>query len=118
MSLHIKRIYEPPSPSDGFRVLVDRLWPRGVSKENADINEWLKDVAPSTELREWFNHEPEKWKSFSEKYSAELKDSPAFGELESIVEKHKNVTLLYAAKDEHYNQAVILSELLQSHKKE
>jgi uncharacterized protein YeaO (DUF488 family) len=112
MPVHIKRIYEPWSFDDGCRVLVDRLWPRGIKKDTANIDEWLKGVAPSSALRTWFNHEPDKWKLFVEKYSAEIKDSPAFKELKSIIKKHKQVTLLYSAKDELHNQAVALLELL------
>ena len=117
MTLHIKRIYESPSPGDGYRVLVDRLWPRGIKKETAGIDEWLKDVAPSQVLRKWFNHEPEKWKTFLEKYSAELEVSAAFKELKNLIDKHKRITLLYSAKDEQHNQAVALQQLLQHHKK-
>jgi uncharacterized protein YeaO (DUF488 family) len=113
MSVLIKRIYEPVSPGDGYRVLVDRLWPRGVKKETALVNEWLKDVAPSTVLRKWFNHEPKKWKAFVQKYSAELQDSTAFDELKILIGKHKTVTLLYSAKDQQHNQATALKQLLQ-----
>ncbi len=113
MPIHIKRIYEPPSPNDGYRILVDRLWPRGIKKETASIDQWLKEVAPSTPLRKWFNHEPEKWNAFVEKYAGELKTSAAFKELKSLVHKHKKITLLYSAKDKLQNQAVALQQLLQ-----
>jgi uncharacterized protein YeaO (DUF488 family) len=113
MAVHIKRIYEPFSPNDGHRVLVDRLWPRGIKKEAAKIEEWLKEVAPSQKLREWFNHEPGKWKVFSEKYAAELHDSVAFHHLKKLASEHKKITLLYSAKDEQHNQAVVLQQLLQ-----
>jgi uncharacterized protein YeaO (DUF488 family) len=112
MPVHIKRIYEPLSPDDGYRVLVDRLWPRGIKKETANFDEWLKDVAPSTALRKWFNHEPEKWEAFIKRYATELKDSVAFKELKSLVARHKHVTLLYSAKDHEHNQAVALHKLL------
>lgn len=112
MSVQIKRIYEPLVSSDGYRVLVDRLWPRGVKKEAVQIDKWLKDVAPSSVLRKWFNHEPEKWQSFIEKYSSELQGSAAFKELKILITKHKQVTLLYSAKDQQYNQAAALKQLL------
>lgn len=112
MPVHIKRIYEQVSPEDGYRVLVDRLWPRGIKKENAKIDLWLKEVAPSGALRKWFNHEPGKWKLFLEKYAAEIKNAAAFKELQSIISKHKKVTLLYSAKDELHNQAAALLQLL------
>jgi uncharacterized protein YeaO (DUF488 family) len=114
MPLHIKRIYEATSPDDGYRVLVDRLWPRGIKKETAAIDQWLKDVAPSGALRKWFNHEPEKWQSFVEKYSDELKTSSAFKELKDLIKKHKKITLIYSAKDEQHNQGAAL-QLLLSH---
>jgi uncharacterized protein YeaO (DUF488 family) len=108
MAIQTKRIYLPAAKTDGFRVLVDRLWPRGVRKEDAHLDLWLKEVAPSTELRKWFNHEPEKWKDFCTKYKAELKNSAAMSELRSMVRAHKDVTLLYAAKDEEHNEAIVL----------
>lgn len=113
MPTHIKRIYEPISPEDGYRVLVDRLWPRGMKKGTALVDEWLKDVAPSSALRKWFNHEPEKWEAFVQRYSAELQATTAFKELKALIGKHKTVTLLYSAKDRQYNQAAALQELLQ-----
>lgn len=109
----LKRIYEKAEKSDGFRVLVDRLWPRGVSKEKAKLDLWLKDVAPSTELRIWFAHDPEKWAEFQKKYEAELrKNKAALDQLKKITEKEENLTLLYAAKDEEHNEAIILKEIL------
>ena len=113
MPVHIKRIYEPLSPGDGYRVLVDRLWPRGVKKETAQVDEWLQDVAPSSALRKWFNHEPEKWKAFVRKYSAELQASTALKKLKTLIGKHKTVTLLYSARDQQHNQAAALQQLLQ-----
>lgn len=115
--MKIKRVYEKPSSEDGFRVLVDRLWPRGLSKESAAIDEWDKDTAPSTELRKWFNHEPEKFLEFRKKYREELQTRPnGFERLKSISKK-REVTLLYAAKDENFNQAVVLKELLEEEEK-
>lgn len=113
-SINIKRVYEPHSKSDGFGILVDRLWPRGIRKEDERINLWLKEVAPSAELRKWFNHEAEKWSAFTKKYHAELKGSPALAELIDLVKKHRKVTLLYGAKDEEHNQAVALAHMLHS----
>jgi uncharacterized protein YeaO (DUF488 family) len=107
-----KRIYEPRSKADGFRILVDRLWPRGVKKEDAHYDDWLKEVAPSTELRKWFNHDPEKWTPFKAKYKTELKGSEALKELRALIKKHKTVTLLYGAKDEEHNHALALKQFL------
>ena len=113
MKVSIKRVYEKPDAADGFRVLVDRLWPRGVSKAHAEVNEWLKDVGPSDELRKWFGHEPERFVEFSKRYRAELKASDAFRSLEDMVAGHSHVTLVYSAKDEEHNQAVVLRDVLQ-----
>ncbi len=95
---------------DGYRVLVDRIWPRGVSKERAKLDEWLKEVAPSTQLRTWFHHEEPKWAEFRTRYRAELDGNPAVGQLRSILESHDVVTLLYSARSETENQAVVLAE--------
>lgn len=113
-TINIKRVYEPVEKSDGFRILVDRLWPRGIKKEEADFDTWLKDIAPSNELRKWFNHEPEKWEEFRKKYQAELKKSSVLKELVAIVKRHATVTLVYAAKDDQCNQAVVLREYLET----
>lgn len=110
-AISIKRIYEPAGPSDGTRVLVDRLWPRGMRKEDAPFDLWLKDIAPSTDLRHWFNHEPERWDEFKRRYRAELTDNPALAELKALVAKGQT-TLLYGAHDEQHNQAVVLAEYL------
>lgn len=110
--IKIKRIYEPVDKADGYRVLVDRLWPRGIKKETAGIELWLKEIAPSTELRKWFNHDPEKWESFRKKYYAELKGNPAVKEMKAVLKKHTVTTLLYSAKNEDYNQAIVLAEYL------
>lgn len=112
MAIRIKRIYEPFKKADGYRILVDRLWPRGIKKEEAHIDKWLKDVAPSTTLRKWFGHDPGKWKEFITRYEKELKGAPALDELKEDIRKHKTVTLLYGAKDEEHNQAVALAKLL------
>ncbi len=109
--IKIKRIYDVPSEDDGKRILIDRLWPRGISKEKAQIDIWLKDAAPSTELRKWYGHSPEKHEEFSNLYEKELSTSPvcinAVKLLKKIAEK-ENLTLLYAAKDEVHNHAIVL----------
>lgn len=111
--IKLKRIYEPYDENDGYRVLVDRLWPRGISKEKAHLDLWLKDIAPSTELRKWFNHDSKKWSEFKQKYQAELKDNREFVErLEQVKEKHSTLCLLYGAKDEVHNEAIVILELL------
>jgi uncharacterized protein YeaO (DUF488 family) len=112
MKLLIKRVYEPAAKSDGFRILVDRLWPRGITKDDVNLDVWLRDIAPSTALRKWFNHEPERWDEFQHRYHAELKEKTAL--LETITQQAKlgPVTLLYSAKDEEHNQAVALQNYL------
>jgi uncharacterized protein YeaO (DUF488 family) len=112
MRISIKRIYDEPALNDGKRILVDRLWPRGVSKEKAKLDLWLKDIAPSTELRKWFDHDPRKWAEFRKKYHAELKNNvEVVSQLKKIAKK-ANVTLLYGAKDEKHNEAVVIMEYL------
>lgn len=106
--LKIKRVYEHPDKSDGFRILVDRLWPRGIKKEMAQVDIWMKEVAPSTALRKWFNHDPAKWEAFIKKYMLELKGSESARELIDVIHKHPKVTLLYSAHDEQHNQAQVL----------
>jgi len=114
MHLQLKRIYDPPSADDGYRVLVDRLWPRGVKKEAAELDAWLKDVAPSPELRTWWDHDPARMAEFATRYRAELADNPALGELSEIAETHPVVTLLYGAHDPKVNHAVILREAVEA----
>lgn len=109
--LRIKRVYEEPSPDDGSRILVDRLWPRGLSKQNAKLALWLKDVAPTPELRKWFNHEPARLSEFDHRYRAELAHNPAIGQLRLLLKSGK-VTLLYAARDPVCNHAMILASYL------
>lgn len=111
MGIFLKRVYEPPATTDGMRVLVDRLWPRGVTKSRARIDLWLKDLAPSTELRKWFGHDPERWSGFQKKYRAELKGNPALASLKEL-SRRGNITLIYAAKDELHNDAVVLKQVL------
>lgn len=112
MAIRVKRIYQPYSTSDGYRVLVDRLWPRGVKKSEAHVHRWMKEVAPSTALRQWFDHDESKWNEFLSRYRAELKGSSAIQELLALRDQHKNLTLLFGAKNEQYNQAVALMKML------
>lgn len=115
MSIKLKRIYEESAKNDGTRILVDRLWPRGISKEKAKLDHWLKEIGPSDDLRKDFHHEDLSFEKFKEKYLEEIKygeQKDAFDELKRIVNKEKQITLLYAAKDEDKNQAVILKEKL------
>ncbi|MBB5254816.1 DUF488 domain-containing protein [Sulfurisphaera ohwakuensis] len=107
--IKIKRIYDPVEKDDGIRILVDRLWPRGVRKDKVDV--WLKDIAPSDELRTWFNHDPNKWEEFKKKYFEELSKNPKLDILLQLIKKGENVTLLYASKSP-YNNAVALKEFL------
>jgi len=111
--IHLKRVYEEPSETDGLRILVDRLWPRGLTKERAAVELWLKEVAPSTELRKWFGHDPAKWKQFQIRYRKELRESK--NALDLLKEKCKGriVTLVYGARDEEHNEALVLKRLLQ-----
>ncbi len=111
MTVMLKRAYDPPTKTDGKRILVDRLWPRGLSKAKAEIDLWLKDVAPSTELRQWFGHVPEKWTEFQRRYRAELEDNPALLELEAL-SRRGDITLVYAARDQLHNEAVVLKQIL------
>jgi uncharacterized protein YeaO (DUF488 family) len=112
MKVTVKRIYEPAAPQDGYRVLVDRLWPRGIKKEAAHIDQWLKEVAPSTQLRTWFHKGEGDFAAFKKKYLAELKDNPALKELKQLLKEHKTLTLLYSAKDEEHNHALVLEGVL------
>lgn len=110
--LKIKRIYEPYSTADGCRILVDRLWPRGVKKEAAHINIWAKAVSPTPDLRKWFNHEPQKWDAFSTAYLKELEHSIALDELVETIRSVQTATLIYAAKDEKHTHALVLFDLI------
>ncbi|MCL5419506.1 MAG: DUF488 domain-containing protein [Candidatus Marsarchaeota archaeon] len=111
MLLGIKRIYEKVEVTDGTRILVDRLWPRGVRKSTAHIDRWMKEVAPNNELRIWFGHDPAKWEEFRKRYADELKGSKALDELLGIIRK-EDVTLVYSAHDAEHNNAVVLAELI------
>ncbi len=114
MTVNIKRVYELPAAKDGYRVLVDRLWPRGISKETAEINEWWKEYAPSTKLRKWFGHDPVKWNSFRQQYLVELRSNRK--ELVCAVSRanRDQITLVYGAKDEQHNQAVVMKEFIET----
>ncbi len=112
-TIKIKRIYLPSEKADGYRILVDRLWPRGLTKAKAAIDLWLKEVAPSAELRKWFNHDPEKWKAFKKQYDKELNDQKDALELILSKARQQPVTLLFGAKDESCNHAFVLKEYLE-----
>jgi uncharacterized protein YeaO (DUF488 family) len=110
--IKVKRVYDEPSSDDGVRVLVDRLWPRGLSKESARIDIWLRDVAPSDELRKWFNHDASKWEEFKRRYFKELENNKAVNELINLLRDRRTITLLYSAKSP-YNNATALKEYLE-----
>jgi uncharacterized protein YeaO (DUF488 family) len=113
MSILVKRVYAPADDGDGYRILVDRLWPRGLSKDAARVDLWMKEVAPSDALRRWFGHDPEKWTAFRERYAAELAAAPdALDGIRRAHAEHGRVTLLFAAKDEAHNNAVALRDVL------
>ena len=116
--VRLKRAYEPPSREDGFRILVDRLWPRGLAKADAAIDLWLKEVAPSAELRRWFGHDPEKWEEFRRRYRDELDgNAEAIEELRRVIAGKDKVMLLYAAHDDEHNNAVVLLDYLKAPEK-
>ena len=120
MTVAIKRVYEPAEPSDGVRVLVDRLWPRGLSKERAGIDEWVKEIAPSNELRHWYHARPDHWQDFRKKYLRELAQPDHLEGLQRLYElahKKEHLTLLFASKNEALNNAVVLKELLEGLRK-
>ena len=111
MSVRIKRVYDEPAADDGERILVDRLWPRGISKEKAAFDEWMKEVAPTSELRKWFDHRPERWDEFKERYRAELQGNPAVEALRARVAAGR-VTLLYGSRNREFNHAAVLADFL------
>jgi len=112
MDIKVKRVYDPADSSDGFRILVDRLWPRGLSKESAQVDSWLKSIAPSNDLRRWFNHDPDKWLAFKKRYFSELdSNDEAVNELLSHV-KRGCVTFLYSSKEQEHNNAVALKDYI------
>jgi uncharacterized protein YeaO (DUF488 family) len=113
--LHLKRAFEAPTSNDGYRVLVERLWPRGVRKEALELDEWLKDVAPSPDLRKWYGHDVAKWKEFEKRYRAELTREPAASAVKALEERatHEDVTLVFAARDEEHTNARVLRDVLE-----
>ena len=112
MSLAIKRVYDPPEASDGVRVLVDRLWPRGLAKDKAKVDRWMKELAPSDALRKWFGHDPAKWAEFRKRYAVELRDSRELIKELAATARRGRVTLVYAARDEQHNNAVVLADVI------
>ncbi len=113
-AIKIKRVYEKAATKDEYRILVDRLWPRGLTKEQAAIDLWLKEIAPSPGLRKWFGHDPERFLEFRTHYIEELAQNPAVAIVLNLLTKHKHVTLVYAAKSEDINHAVVLKEFMES----
>lgn len=112
MNIRIKRVYQQADGNDGVRILVDRLWPRGLTKEKARIDLWLKEIAPSTELRKWFNHDPEKWKRFRGRYETEIRHKDDLIKVLKQKASEGTVTLVYAARDEKHNEALVLKQFL------
>ncbi len=112
--IYVKRVYEPPADTDGLRVLVDRLWPRGISREKATIRHWFKDIAPSNSLRKWYLHDHEKWEGFKNRYFQELNENPEqTDQLKSLIDQHEIVTFLFSSKELKFNNAFALLEYLQ-----
>ncbi|MFD6135524.1 DUF488 domain-containing protein [Isoptericola sp. NPDC060257] len=115
MTITVKRVYEEPAPDDGARVLVDRLWPRGISKEHAHLDRWCKEVAPSTDLRTWFHHDPDRFEEFERRYRAELAGNPEVPELAALGAGDRRLTLVYSARDTEHNQALVLRDVLEAY---
>lgn len=115
--MRIKRAYLPAADDDGYRVLIDRLWPRGLRRETLALDEWLKDVAPSTKLRQWFKHDPSRWTAFEERYCAELAESSAREAVQALVQRAQRgrLILIYGARDEEHNDAVVLADVIRRH---
>ena len=113
MNIKIKRVYELPDKDDGMRILVDRLWPRGLTKEKASVDLWLKEIAPSTELRKWFAHDPDKWKSFRGRYETEIKHNDVLVKVLKDKVQRGTVTLVYGARDQKHNEALVLKQFLE-----
>jgi uncharacterized protein YeaO (DUF488 family) len=111
-NVKLKRAYEPPAPDDGTRILIDRLWPRGLKKTDAAIDQWMKEIAPSTELRKWFGHDPERWQEFRRRYRSELREHPEQLDRLRTLAQHGRITLVFSAHDEAHNDAVVLREVL------
>jgi len=115
--LRLKRAYEPAVHADGYRILIDRLWPRGLSKEKAAVNEWMKEVAPSADLRRWFGHDPERWRAFRRRYERELRAREELVREIAALASRRRVTLVYGARDEAHNDAVVLAAVVRAHMK-
>lgn len=113
--IQIKRAYESTSKKDGYRVLIDRLWPRGIKKENLSLSSWMKELAPSTQLRKEFGHDPKRWKQFQTKYKRELKSVAAQEKISMLanIAKKRNLTLVYGARDEEHNDAIVLKQIIE-----
>ena len=111
--IRLKRVYEPPGQDDGFRILVERLWPRGLSKERAQVDLWLKDIAPSPQLRTWYGHDVTKWAEFQRRYQAELRNNPAVKQMEELLPEKPVLTFVYAARDVEHNSAQVLKAFLE-----
>jgi uncharacterized protein YeaO (DUF488 family) len=112
--IQLKRVYEEPSDDDGLRILVERLWPRGLSKEKAQVDQWRKEISPSPELRKWYGHDPEKWPEFQKRYRDELRhNEEAASELARLIKEQDRITFVYAAKDEAHNSALVLKQFLE-----
>ena len=112
--LKIKRVYDPPSPNDGKRILIDRLWPRGLKKEDAKVDDWIKEVAPSTELRTWYGHDPKKWSEFKRRFFSELQRRQDLVEGIVSASRKGTVTLLFGSREERFNNAVALKEFVEA----
>ncbi len=112
--IRLKRIYEPPALEDGFRVLVERLWPRGVSRQRARLDLWLKDIDPSPELRKWYAHDQTKWNEFQRRYRSELIKNPVLSRLQKLIHEQKAITFVYAASDEEHNSARVLKTFIEA----
>jgi uncharacterized protein YeaO (DUF488 family) len=110
--VRLKRAYEPPAADDGTRILIDRLWPRGVKKTDAAIDEWMKEIAPSSALRKWFGHDPERWQEFRRRYQSEIRQHPEQFERLRTLARYGPITLVFSARDEAHNDAVVLKDLL------
>jgi len=113
MNITIKRVYEHPEKDDGMRILVDRLWPRGLTKKKACVDLWLKDIAPSTELRKWFAHDPEKWRRFRARYQTEIRNNHVLIKVIKQKAREGRITLIYGARDEEHNEALVLKQFLE-----
>jgi uncharacterized protein YeaO (DUF488 family) len=115
-NVKLKRAYEPPAPTDGTRILIDRLWPRGISKEKVAVDQWMKEIAPSTNLRKWFGHDPARWVEFRRRYAAELQENSALLDQLRSFARDGPITLVYSAHDELHNDAIVLRDLVLGHK--